>query len=124
MPNPQLPSLARQYRLTFSALHQCRNHGWAGVGFWADPWTMKNADIHLCTMTNGSWEILDAYALDVGPPTSDVTLPGGTYDLFDTSASWENGVTTCQFSRFLSCSLAQRETHLLTDTTVSYAIVI
>ncbi len=27
---------------------QCRNSGWVGIGFKADPNTMKNADIHMC----------------------------------------------------------------------------
>ncbi len=63
---------------------------------------MKNADIHICHQysdTNSTWEFIDAYALDVGPPTRDQTLPGGTIDIYNTSASVVNGVTTCQFTR-------------------------
>lgn len=70
---------------------QCRNSGWVGIGFKADPNTMKNADIHMCRRYvtyssfrahhregianmqciragNDSYIITDMFALDVGPP--------------------------------------------------------
>ena len=71
-----------------------------GVGFHADEATMKNADIHICRRwANDTWEFIDAYALDVGPPTRDQTLSGGSNNLFDTSAEYEGGVVTCRFSK-------------------------
>ncbi|ELR16527.1 protein kinase domain containing protein [Acanthamoeba castellanii str. Neff] len=82
---------------------QCRNSGWVGVGFDADEATMKNADIHICRRwANDTWEFIDAYALDVGPPTRDQTLSGGSNNLFDTSAEYEGGVVTCRFSKRIS----------------------
>ena len=82
---------------------QCRNSGWVGVGFHADEATMKNADIHICRRwANDTWEFIDAYALDVGPPTRDQTLSGGSNNLFDTSAEYDGGVVTCRFSKCAS----------------------
>jgi hypothetical protein len=84
---------------------QCRNSGWVGVGFHADDATMKNADIHICRRWgNETWEFIDAYALDVGPPTRDQTLAGGSNNLFDTWASYESGVVTCKFSKCVRAS--------------------
>jgi len=60
--------------------------GWVGLGYYPDPNTMTGADITLARFfPNGSWEIVDCYAIDVGTPTPDVLL-GGTDDLRDKKA--------------------------------------
>ncbi len=69
---------------------------------------MKNADIHICRRwANDTWEFIDAYALDVGPPTRDQTLSGGSNNLFDTSAEYEGGVVTCRFSKCAASPLGR-----------------
>eukprot|EP01097_Dermamoeba_algensis_P005564 TRINITY_DN3535_c0_g1_i1.p1 TRINITY_DN3535_c0_g1~~TRINITY_DN3535_c0_g1_i1.p1 ORF type:complete len:537 (-),score=96.12 TRINITY_DN3535_c0_g1_i1:120-1730(-) len=73
--------------------------GWIGIGFDADPGTMKNADIILCRIfDDGTVEVRDSYALDVGVPTLDVEL-GGTDDITKKSGETINGMTTVKFSR-------------------------
>jgi peroxidase len=77
--------------------------GWAGLGFKTiadpEPFTMKTGDIFLCRNPNGTYIFMDAYALDVGPPTSDTSLPGGTYDIYNTSGQFLNGITTCRWTK-------------------------
>ena len=68
-----------------------------GIGFDADPGTMKNADIYIGRFTN-KVELYDRYALDVGVPTEDASL-GRTNDILFLDGSEQDGVTTIEFRR-------------------------
>ena len=80
---------------------QVRSTGWVGIGFDADPGTMKNADIYLARVVNGRVEVRDSYALDVGRPALDEDLEGGSSDVFDVFGAEVDGITTIRFSRKL-----------------------
>lgn len=86
---------------------QVRTNGWAGIGFSPEEVnTMKGAgmlirflfinlpDIVLCrTQENYFVPICsDSKALDVGPPSSDDSLSGGSYNLRDVSVERLDGV--------------------------------
>lgn len=48
--------------------------GWVGIGFEPYPNTMRGADIYFCRVfdNNGTVEVRDSYAMDVGPPRLDI----------------------------------------------------
>jgi hypothetical protein len=58
---------------------------------------MKGGDIALCRIfDNGTVQVVDSYARDVGIPTPDVAL-GGTDDITDVSGSRQDGVLLPSF---------------------------
>jgi peroxidase len=84
----------------------CLNGGWVGIGWGNQLNTMKGADIALMWFdpVTGIATIQDSFALDVGMPTSDLTLLGGTDDMFDKSGAFDpiTFVHTFKFSRLLT----------------------
>jgi hypothetical protein len=103
---PDFVDLSTTYRLSWFVegdeiqfMIQAAVTGWVGIGFDADPNTMKNADIYIGRVTDRV-ELYDTYALDVGLPTGDKEL-GGSRDILFLSGSEENGVTTIEFRRKL-----------------------
>jgi Animal haem peroxidase/7 transmembrane sweet-taste receptor of 3 GCPR/DOMON domain len=82
--------------------------GWFGVGFHRDEevHTMKGADIVLMRVLDngdgsGTVEARDSFALDVGVPTLDTDLAGGTDDVFDVAGEQGAGWSRVRFSRRL-----------------------
>ena len=72
-----------------------------GIGFGADPSTMKNADIYIGRVVGDQVQLFDTYALDVGVPTNDTDLNGGQSDILFLSGTEADGLTTIEFRRKL-----------------------
>jgi Animal haem peroxidase/7 transmembrane sweet-taste receptor of 3 GCPR/DOMON domain len=64
-------------RTTIRFQLQIYSLGWVGLGFEPQPNTMKGADIYFCRVwsNNGTVEVRDSFALDVGPPRLDQDVP-------------------------------------------------
>jgi len=99
------PTYALWYYISDGELtvrYQTASLGWVGFGIEPELNTMKGADIYFCRLwPNLTAEITDRFALDVGPPALDITLPGGTDDILRFTVEHIDGNTICQFTRKL-----------------------
>jgi len=101
--------LSPSYRLHWTAADghidfalQAATRGYMGIGFGAEPGTMKGADLVVTGVTDdGTVIVRDSFALDVGVPKLDTDV-GGTSDVEIHGGSVTGPVTTVEFRRFVS----------------------